>query len=272
MGTSRESIQKIVTPWMRGWVGSRFLFAIAAQLDALATDAIQGIGARYAAGPPPKLGALRTPEALPLLGRDRGILRGFAESDASHIERLQRYLDDYPRAGNAYALMEQVRGYLSPHAPRLRVVNDGNAWRTINVDGSKEYARASPANWNWSNEPAKVSRCWLVIYPPFGLWQAGPTVGDAALWSGAIGTPGYTIGSTATPDQLQDLRSIIATFKGAASKYEAIVLAFDAASFDPAAAPGAAGMPSGTWGDGIDHNGVPAGATRLNTARYIRGY
>lgn len=257
---------------MRGHWGERFLFSIGVQLDALADVVVQGIGARFPEGPPPKSGLPRTPEALALIGRDRRIIRGFDEGDEAFIARLNRWLEDWPRAGSAYAVMDQVQGYLSGHSIKLRVINNtGGAWRTVNADGSKEYLRASPTNWDWSGEPAKVSRNWLIIYVPSTLWTEGPEVGDPELWGGAIGTPGYTIGSTATPNQLATLRAIIADFKGGHSKYEALVLAFDPASFDPTDAPGAPGMPDGTWGSQTN-TGDPPDPARLSTARYIRGF
>jgi hypothetical protein len=274
----RDKWDTLVAPWLRGdgadeepSVGRRFMTALLFPLDGFAGAIVQGIGLRYAAGPPPASGMPRTPEALAFVARDRRIVVGRQEPQASTIERCQRYLDDWPRAGNAFALMEQIRGYLTPHAPKLRVINNtGGAWRTLEVDGSSNYLRANPTNWDWSGEPVKHSRCWLIIYVPPELWEPGPVIGDPALWGGAIGTPGYTIGSTATPDQLADLRAIIFEFMSAGSKYEAIVLAFDPDSFDPEAAPGSPGMPDGSWADHVLADGVtPA---RLETARYVQGY
>lgn len=261
----RELILRMAPPWLNEEIGSRLLYAIGAQLDAMGDQLWAGMDASK-----PDYAALYCEEALAVIGRDRRIYRGFDESPENYAKRLIRWLDDWPVAGSAYAIMQQLQGYLSGHEVRLRVVNSKGAWRTLNADGTREYHRAAPTNWTWdTSDSSKPTRFWVVIYPPSTLWLPGPSWGDPALWSGAWGSSGYTIGSTATPDQVRSVRNIVSEWKDAASKCDRIVLAFDPDSFDPMSTPGAP-MPDGTWGS-FSNSSEPRGKARLATARYWRG-
>lgn len=262
--TFRDTILRLSPPWLVDEVGSRFLYSMGVQLDALGDRLVEGMKGSH-----PDFAALFLQEALPLIGRDRRISRGLDEGPVPYAARLLRFLEDWPIAGNAYAIMAQLRGYLSGHAVKMRVVNQAGAWRTLNSDGSVEYHRANPTNWNWDGNASAWSRFWVVIYPPSSLWLPGPTWGSPSLWGGAWGTSGYTWGSTATPDQVASVRNIISEWKSAASVCERIIVAFDPDSFDPTSSPGTP-MPDGTWGS---HSvASPSRArSRLASARYWAG-
>lgn len=262
----RETLRRYVPPWLSDrpssglTVGFRFLYCLVAPLDAGVQAALEGLQAHY-----PGQG---TPTALPLIGRDRRILRGFIESDDSYAARLRGWLDDWRIAGEAFSLMRQIRGYLTPHPVLLRTVDNNGNWFTLREDGSTEVVQTQPAsNWNWDGNAALGSRFWLIVYPHPALWTEGAPWGDPAQWGGVWGIPSRSWGTTATQDQIASIKTVIQQWKPAHARCSHVIIAFDPASFDPTLSPGAP-LPDGTWG--IWHKielGV-AVPSRLQSARY----
>src|SRR4029078_2535863 len=94
--TFRDSNGRKGSPWTQNKWGRRFKYVAGTMLDAV-TDALRaGVKARF-----PGVG---TPEALPYIGNDRQIIRGFAESDASYAKRLSQAFDSWKHAGSAPAV------------------------------------------------------------------------------------------------------------------------------------------------------------------------
>lgn len=208
-------------------------------------------------------------DALAAIGRDRRIVRGFAETSATYAARLLRWLDDWQAAGSAFALMEQLAAYCGP-GPSFRTVDVRGNWYSRDAEGN-ETSLLQRGNWDWDNAAnalSRWSRFWVIIYPN-GLWTVGPKWGDAgAVW----GTPGRTWGTTATPEQVTSIRSIISDWKPGGTKCVNVVVAFDSTSFDPTTARDGTGLPDGTWGLPSEQNGSEAQVpTRLSTARYWDG-
>jgi hypothetical protein len=236
-----------------------YLYAIALVGDATVEFALQGLQARW-----PGVG---TPTALPRLGRDRCIRRGFAESDDSYAGRLPAWLDDWRRAGNPFGLMHAVRDYLSPARPLLRIVNASGTWYTLHPDDTEEVVQTWPAlNWDWDGDASKPTRFWLVIYSDAGPWTPGTSYDDGNPWDG-----GATFGTSATAEQVATLRAIVRDFKSAGDRCSHIIVAFDPTSFAPTAAPGDPGMPDGTWGHWSKNVGGVQVPARLGSAEYWDG-
>lgn len=210
-------------------------------------------------------GETAPPDALALLGRDRRVIRGLFESDASYAARLLKWLDDRRTCGNPFTLMRKLSEYLGP-LPSYRTVDARGNWYSRAADGT-ESALLKQENWNWSGEAIgqSWSRFWVIIYPN-GLWsdypyawgENGPGWGD--------GNP-ETIGSTATQEHVSTVRSIVADWMPAGTRCVNIIVAFDPDSFDPSAP-----EPDGLWGRGSKTNasGVQV-SSRLETARYWDG-
>lgn len=243
----RGTLRKLVPPWLSD-VGTnllpargfKFLWSHAVLLDAGIQDNVEGLRARM-----PGVG---TPTALPYIGRDRVIRRGRDESDASFAARQLRWREDHKTRGSAWAVMAQVKAYLTPHKPLMRIVTNNGTWKTLNPDDTREIVVTRPTpNWDWDGDDTKISRAWLIIYPPPALWTQGPAWGDPDLWDGAWGSEGFTWGSTATPAEVDSVRAIVKEWKAAHTLYQNIIIAFDEADFDPTGAPGAP-LPDGTWG------------------------
>ncbi len=235
----RSKIRTLGPGWLLGGVGHlgyRFLYTFGLFADLAIQNVIEGVRAKW-----PQIG---TPTALAMTGRSRNIIRGLAETDDAYAARLLGWRDDWKHAGSAYALMRQVQAYLTPHSPKLRIVNGNGTWYTLNSDGTTE--RAAVNNWNWDNHPELWSRCWLIIYPPAGLWTRTGTWGSLSgvTWGSLSGT---TWGTTALPDQIRDIQHLIDDWRSAASLYVNVIVSFDEFAFDPTHT--APPLPDGTWGE-----------------------
>lgn len=265
-----QAIRALGPAWLvRRDEGELVGYSLGRIVDAFAERTRQGLIARFPAYAPE--------DALGPMGRDRKITRGINEPAATYAARQLTWLDDHKRRGNPFALMQQLRGYCGVDMVFRTVDRRGN-WYTRAADGTESYLLRQ-ANWDWDGVPASPdwSRFWVILYPPVGtdadpypLWGPGPTIGASDLWGGAIGTDGYTIGSTATPDEVAGVRAIVREWMPAGTRCEGIILAFDSASFDPAT-PAGPPLPDGTWGVSAK---IAAGVwvrTRLDTARYWRG-
>ena len=253
----RDRIKTLCPTWLQDGVGERLMYSAGLGVDLVAEKSLQAIRARM-----PGKG---DPSALPILGADRRIRRGFAETDESYAGRLSGAFDSWQIAGTARGKMEQLAGYLSPEQVVFRQVSNSSAWDTLAIDGSYSHTLASPANWDWDGDSTSWWRFWVILYPPASLWVTEGTWGDGQLWG-----DGGTWGTTATTEQIASLKAIVADWRAAHAVPLWLVIAFDPASFDPAGAPGAP-LPDGTWGTwGTDVAGVRV-PSRLATARYVDG-
>lgn len=240
--------------------------------DAYAMRAYQGLLARLPQNDP--TGQTTAPDdALAAMGRDRVIVRGINEASVAYAARMLRWLDDHQTRGNPFALMQQLRAYCGPNGTAgsyvsLRTVDVRGNWYSLD-DEANQSVEINQANWDWDGDPAalsKWSRFWVIIYPN-GLWTDTATWGDGSMW----GEPGRTWGSSATPEEVQSVQSIVANWKPAGTRCVNIIVTFDPTSFNPATARDGSGLPDGTWGQPykiVNGQYVPS---RLSTARYWDG-
>lgn len=259
--TFRSRILSAAPRWLQGFWGSRLLYAIGVVFDALIDWASYAVHLRYASWC-----ASHLPDALAMHGRNRGIVRGFEEPAVPYAARLQRWIQDRKRKGNLYTTMDQLAGYLTRYDVTIRCVNLNGAWLTRLPDGTREYHRASPSNWNWDPHTDEWSRYWVIIYPPIDLW-----VDEGYFDSDEYFGDGGQIGSTITQDQADSLRAIVLAWNPPHACPSHIILALDSESFDPAGAPGAP-LPTVDWETWADYDGSDnAYSTRLDTGRYCTG-
>ena len=229
-------------------------------------------------------GATAPPDALVAQGRDRRVVRGISETDTQYAVRLTRWLDERKTAGNPYTLMRQLAAYCGP-LPAFRTVDCRGNWYSRTAGGydygavdvenwiestCTQTSLLDQGNWDWDGEGAsRWSRFWVIIYPN-GLWDDG-LLEWGNMATPAWGTVGTVWGTSVTQEQSATLRFIISDWKPAGTTCPWIVLAFDGASFDPASAYHAAGMPDGTWEKGYRITAGVAVPSRLDTARYLPG-
>lgn len=245
--------------WALGSAVHKRLYAVAAAWDLTVNASLEASIADQ-----PGYG---TPTALPYIGRDRLIPRGKAEPDEAYIERLIGWRPDHKQAGSPWVTMRQLIGYLYPHRFMIRLVNAEGTWYTMYPDGSTD--RSVGANWDWDGDPELWSRFWLVLYPPPALWVPDGTWANAdnSTWGD---DPRATWGSTATLDEVADIRSIIESWRSAHGLCVHAIISFIPGDFDPT--DGQPPNPDGQWAhfsklDAGD-NCVPA---RNRLALYWRG-
>jgi hypothetical protein len=239
----RDSLDRVSPVFLRGPNGEKLRAGVTLVLDALVQLAEMGVKAR--------MPDLAPEDALPLIGRDRRIRRGFIESSASYRVRLKRWLDDHRIAGSSFAVMQQVRGYMSPYTPRMRVVHtspDGALakWCTLNPDGTKEVHHQSPCNWDWDGQTTAWWRSWLIIYGSGTPWLQEPDYNDTSPVDAIWGSDQFTWGSTAKADEVRSIQTIVGEWTAAHQIYQNIIICWDDSKFSPTGS--GAGYPDGTWG------------------------
>lgn len=253
MSVFRDLYLRLVPSWLKDpEQGARVVYSVGLLADAMAERVRLSLRLRF-----PELAPA---DAMPYVARDRRLVRGLGETDAAFATRSLRWLDDHLTRGNAFALLAQLRAYLNTPTV-LRAVDRRGNWYTLDEGAFAHDLDAG--NWNWDGVAAspRWGRGWVIIYG--GPWVAGPLIGASDLWGGAIGGEGFTIGSTATPRQVADVRRIVADWKAAGTVCEYAIVAFDPASFDPSAP-----EPDGTWALHHVVGSDPTVYGRLATARY----
>jgi len=249
--------------WLTDGEGGLVGYALDIMRDALLERVRLGMLARF-----PQQDANGTPgptDALTAMGRDRRMVRGIGETDATYAARLKDWLTDRRTAGNPFTLMKQLAAYCDPAGTSgcsFRTVDASGNWYSRSAAGVETSSLAT-ANWDWdSSTPASQwSRFWVIVYPGT-LWAESENYGGASSW----GDTDRTWGSTMTLEQSATLRAIVADWKPTGTRCINIILAFDPASFDPAA-PEPDGL-WGAWSKVVAGVRVPA---RLSTARYLDG-
>lgn len=197
------------------------------------------------------------------IAADRRIPIYQTEPIPSQQKRLREWLDAHRAAGTDTGLLTQSQPYWLPEAPKMRVVwgNSTRAeWSTLNEDGSLEFHRADPSNWDWDSaypfqiEPQTIHRGWLIVYAPASVLSHPITVAPSETIS---------VGSTLLAQACQDVYDIGMLNHRTGARLWGWILAFDPASFDPAGS--GAGYPDGTWYRSYKMDGS---FNRLDTARY----
>jgi hypothetical protein len=253
---------KTAPAWLTTGEGELVGYALDVVKDAFVERLRLGLMARLPYNDPN--GATTAPaDALAAMGRDRKVVRGINESDASYAGRLLAWLDDRKTAGNPFALMQKLAEYTGP-GPMFRTVDNRGNWYTRAVDGERSFL-LDQGNWDWDGDTDRWSRFWVIIYPN-GLWTEGLAWGDVgAVW----GEEEQTWGSTATAEQVQTIRSLVADWKPAGTRCKNIIIAFDNADFDPEGFAGS--LPDGLWGRWAKKTGGLYVTARNPDARYWDG-
>ncbi len=228
--------------WLRESVLGRYMWSIGLTMDVGTEWLHQGIVQR--------LPQQCDESALSWLGRARRIIRGAAETSDSFRGRLLRWRSAWKRAGNAFGILEQVQGYFSPAAPTVRLVTGDTVsaqWWTRNEDGTEEFYKADPSNWDWDSlEPGQTPitgqrRFWIIIYQP----SDEPNNLFTALGNTSSQRPDTCRGADALTAQIQDIFNIADRFKQAGTWCAGIIVSFSDAQFPPGGS--GTGLPQGNW-------------------------
>jgi hypothetical protein len=215
--------------------GFRFLWTIAAHLDAAADQLTESLNAWF-----PGRG---TPTALSLTGRTRGIIRGRNETDAAYAERLRAWWDKWEKAGGQEAIARAVSEYLNSPGTTVRVVNRNGEWLVLNPDGSIDRYSGLPIDWDSVDHPERVtwwSEQWVIVSPDPWAHDVG-TWGDGGTW----GDDGFGFYHFVPTSENDALRGQIAQWKSAHSYVRALIFTNDGTFLNPLFGGGG----DGTWGD-----------------------
>jgi hypothetical protein len=259
----RQIRTRIAPRWLTDGAGGLVGYALDIVKDAFVERVRLGLLARFPENGPN--GETAPEDALYLMGRDRRVVRGIAETDASYAARLKLWLDDRRRQGNPFMLMQKLAEYFGPL--KMRTVDARGNWYTRDTDGT-ETSLLKQENWDWDGSAIgeRWSRFWVIVYPN-GLWIDNSDNWGTDTWNGADwGDASETWGSTADLEVVQTTRAIVSDWMPAGTRCVNIIIALDNASFDPTAP-----EPDGLW-EGYSKNvaGVQVRA-RLSTARYWAG-
>ena len=258
--TFRDSILRAAPPWLQRAWASRLLYAMGIQFDALIDATVLALKLRFP--------QYALSDAIPQIGRERGIRRGFDEGATGYAARLVRWVDDRRIKGSPFALMSQLIGYLTGYTTNVRIVNAGGAWFGVNSNGVKWSYLGS---WDWDGQTDLWSRYWVIIDVPYDsnlapLWTIDTTWGDGTYWGD---DPNLGWGLNITLDQVASLQQIVKEWNAPHERAVNIIINFYPVAFWPVSA---VGVPDGDWGnwyklDGSDN----AVLSRLNSARYLDG-
>lgn len=203
--------------------------------------------------------------ALALIGADRGIPRGRAETKEHYANRLIAWR--YPRGhrvrGNGFALLEQIWEYFGGgFALHIECANPVQYHRA--ADGTESTANVGGWDWDSLSVPdwsSKWARFWLVI-DGSTLIDPTPDYGDPTLYGGQHGDSLYAVGHVGV--SADDVNAIRKLFRGRAWKPAGTRAMWAAISFD-----GSQPLPEGAWGLWARDDGTGNyEAARPSTYRY----
>lgn len=265
--TNRDAIvARLQSATWQGDQSTKYLYSLGLLLDELREVARQGMRAHM-----PGLG---TPDALPYIGNDRQIDRGYQETDGAYALRNQQAFDIWATAGNAWSVLRNLLGFVSPLLPIWRTVTSTGIWDSMNdatapVAGtptSRVYPVA-PGNWNWDGNQTSWWRFYTIlvslnptVWSPEGNW------GDGSLWGDGL----QSWGLTASVSQVQSVRKIIAKWKAANTFCHWMIVNFNGSNFLPTSALGGT-MPDGHWAHWSKLSGNTRIPSRFGSARYCDG-
>lgn len=215
--------------------------------------------ARVRAGLEARFPSRAQPDANALTGADRGIPRGRSETDAHYAQRLIAWR--YPRGhrvrGSAFALLNQVSEYFG--GMFCFTVDKQRTYHERSAEGVEAFSYGLA--WAWDSDTTHLARFWLGLVPG-SVMSAQPDLGDPALWGGALGTPGYSIGQIgALPGDRDAIRALFTgdcPWKPAGTLQQWLVVALD----------GAIHAPDNTWGNWSKVVTGVRSASRASQSRY----
>lgn len=238
VGTSfRDSAWRLSPPRLRTERAAKLVYSmVGLPLDLVAQASLEAAKVGF---------PLECPaDALPYLGRDRGIRRGPQEPEESYRQRLLIWIESWRKAGIGRGMLDQLAGFLTPNECVLRIWTQTGMVYTREADGTFSVVRAGSGVWDWDGHTELWARFWVVIYSVDGVpWERDGTWGDGELWGETVDG---TWGSTATINEVEGIRAIVSDWKPAAAVCKNIIVSFDADAFDPTDT--SPPLPDGTWG------------------------
>lgn len=223
--TFRDTIRdKLSPPWLRGTIGEKVMYALAAQADALGDSVIAAVKSRFP--------NVYSGESLQYIGRDRKISRGRVETDVVYASRLTRWLDDHATRGGPYALLAQVNAYFAPASFVVELVYFSG--RRFISSAAGVVATRDDYTWTPDTNTTRWARWWLFYRWPTsltgdGIWSDAGTWSDGGVWD-----------SNLTEQEVADVRLVPHEWNTAHALGVVVLLYGDLELWD---------YPAGTWAD-----------------------
>jgi hypothetical protein len=271
----RDESDAISAAWWNGPNGTKVRYCMSILWDANAQGFEYAVYARF-----PDYGP---EDALPWMGLDRRIVRGYQEPQISYRARLIQWADRWPNCGKPTGVLLAARGWILPQLPKMSTVNNTGWWYSY-ADGLDPMPAGSTSvvppdrfngsgNWNWDGLTANWWRAWLIIWSTDTPWAT-----PAPVW----GAPGlnwgdsrYSWGFGQPASQFSSLPALVGAWKARHCWYPAIIVSFDNALFDQTQPAGGGVNPDGSfgrWSKIGTVGGKPAYVrARFANARYIDG-
>lgn len=248
----RDALKSIVPNWLSNRLGKNKRFKVLWTWALLADGIVDVMFQGFRAALPGK----GTPTALSLIGQTRGIPRGTQESDDAYAKRLLDWLTLWQNAGSDEVLLQLIQVFLGPDvsgpAMVARVID--RAGNFTSIDPSGNFTRTRDTNWNWdgTSNPERVgwwSDIWIVIYVDSSRWPIYTSLTDTSwvnAWGNANGL-GWGFGHQVPRQIVDGINAIIATFKGAHTFVQSVIISTDTTLFVPGSIT-SSGNPNGKWG------------------------
>lgn len=230
----------------------RTIWSVAMLFDVMLEGVEQGVASAF-----PGYG---TATALPLIGRNRGLSQGSAQTDDAFAADLRGAVADWQDAGGDYALCKRLQRFI-PGTPVVRVVNRGQRWVTLNADGTVTYlsgttipagaytpftyASTAVLNWDSNSNPGDAGRwadIWIIVenagYPAEtrSLTTLAATYASFAAWAAT----GFGVGQQVPRADVNAIHAIIQTWKAAHANVKSVIFSYSS-DFDPTVGPTANG-------------------------------
>ncbi len=237
--------------------GEKVLWSLAQQLDLIDELNRERLTARFP--------SYADESALALIGADRGLIRGRAETAEAYAARLigWRYPYGHRVRGSGYALLEQIWTYFGGGF-ELHTVQQNYLLLRRGADGTESADEAY--GWDWDSQSEedwseKWAKAWVVI-DGSALISETPDLGDPLLYGGQHGDSSYAFGHGGV--SADDVNAIRRLLRGRAWKPAGTRCMWAIVSFD-----GSEPIPEGLWGTwGKDNGSGTWVATRSPSFRY----
>lgn len=178
--TFRDTLEAIVPPWLKGPLGLRYLYGHGTTLDAFGDALLSAVQTRFP--------GYYSDESLPLIGKERRILRGLNESDYNYADRLITWLTDHAHRGSALAMLHQLYLHYKPNNFVMQLIARNGL--TYQMDAAGTVTRYITPGFNPDATPDKWGQWWLLFYtdnwtPPLTDAEIADIRAIPAAWNAA---------------------------------------------------------------------------------------
>lgn len=166
--TYRDMIRTSSPPWLQTGLAEKILYSIGIHLDVLGDAVVAAVANRFP--------GFYNYDSLSLLSRERRIVRGRTEGEATFAERLTRWLTDHKTRGGPYALLYQEFYHYAPLLFDMDLLYSNGRRFTFE---SAAYGAGVPLEQcvqrdfiDWNPGDPMWARWWLFLYTD--IWDATP--------------------------------------------------------------------------------------------------